>query len=126
MENQGNNKFCKFCGKEIATDAVICIHCGRQVEEVKKADSQTPNIVINNTNTNSNVNQNNNGGNYGRPKNKWVAFLLCLLLGYFGAHKFYEGRIGAGILYLFTGGLFGISWFIDTIVLLCKPNPYYV
>lgn len=126
MENQTNNKFCKFCGKEIASEAVICIHCGRQVEEVKKTDAQAPNIVINNTNTNSNVNQNNNGGRYGRPKNKWVAFLLCLLIGCFGAHKFYEGRIGAGILYLLTGGIFCIGWFIDTIILLCKPNPYYV
>ena len=60
------------------------------------------------------------------PKNKWVAFLLCLFLGYFGAHKFYEGRIGMGILYLFTFGLFGIRWLIDLIILLTKPNPYYV
>lgn len=61
-----------------------------------------------------------------RVKNKWVSFLLCLFLGYLGAHKFYEGKVGMGILYLFTGGLFGIGWFIDCIVLLCKPNPYYV
>lgn len=26
-------------------------------------------------------------------KNKWVAFFLCLFLGYLGVHKFYEGRI---------------------------------
>ena len=30
------------------------------------------------------------------PKNKWVAFLLCLLLGYLGAHYFYVGKIGMG------------------------------
>jgi len=28
--------------------------------------------------------------------------------------------------YLFTFGLFGFGWMIDTIVLLFKPNPYYV
>ena len=61
-----------------------------------------------------------------RPKNKWVAFLLCLFLGGFGAHKFYENKGGMGVLYLFTCGLFGIGWFIDLIVLLAKPNPYYV
>ena len=61
-----------------------------------------------------------------RPKDKWVAFFLCLFFGVFGMHKFYEGRIGPGILYLFTFGLFGIGWFIDLIVLLTKPNPYYV
>lgn len=57
-------------------------------------------------------------------KNKWVAFGLCLFLGVIGAHKFYEGRIGKGILYLFTGGLFGIGWLVDLLVLLTKPTEY--
>jgi len=30
-----------------------------------------------------------------------------------------------GLLYLFTGGLFGIGWLVDLILLLFKPNPYY-
>lgn len=59
-------------------------------------------------------------------RNKWVAFFLCLFLGVFGIHKFYEGKKGMGILYLFTLGLFGLGWLIDLIVLLFKPNPYYV
>ncbi|MFR8462077.1 MAG: TM2 domain-containing protein [Ruthenibacterium lactatiformans] len=37
-------------------------------------------------------------------------------MGYFGAHKFYEGKVGMGVLYLFTLGLFGIGWFVDLIV----------
>ncbi len=64
---------------------------------------------------------------YGKtPRNKWVAFFLCLFLGLVGAHKFYEGKAGMGVLYIFTVGLFGIGWFADCIVLLCKPNPYWV
>lgn len=124
---QERTKFCKHCGEKIAEAAVFCPHCGCQVEEIKH--SEQPSIVINNANNNSNVNNNTNitPGMLGvRIKNKWVAFLLCLFLGYFGAHKFYEGKAGMGILYLFTMGLFGIGWFIDCIVLLCKPNPYYV
>ena len=122
---QQNTKFCKHCGKQINAAAVLCPHCGCQVEELKH--SEQPSIVINNANTNTNTNNNINGPVVAlRPKNKWVAFLLCIFLGYFGAHKFYEGRIGMGILYLFTGGLFGFGWFIDTIALLFKPNPYYV
>lgn len=117
-------KFCRHCGAKIAEDCVVCTACGRQVEELKGAAQ--PNIVINNTNTNTNVNRNTNGGRGGREKNKWVAFFLCLFLGYLGAHKFYEGRIGAGILYLLTGGVFGIGWLIDTVILLFKHNPYYV
>ena len=59
-------------------------------------------------------------------KSKWTAFFLCLFLGGIGAHKFYEGKILLGIVYLLTGGLFGIGWIIDFFVLLFKPNPYYV
>lgn len=47
--------------------------------------------------------------------NKLVTFLLCLFLGFLGAHKFYLGRKAMGILYLCTVGLFGIGWVVDTI-----------
>lgn len=52
--------------------------------------------------------------------NKWTIFLLCLFLGYLGVHKFYEGKIGMGILYLCTFGLFGFGWLIDLILILTK------
>ncbi len=58
-------------------------------------------------------------------KNKWVAFFLCLFLGALGIHKFYEGRILLGILYLCTLGLFGIGVVVDLVILLFKPNPYF-
>ena len=58
-------------------------------------------------------------------KCKWVSFFLCLFLGVLGAHKFYEGRILLGVLYLFTGGLFGIGIIVDLIILFFKPNPYH-
>lgn len=127
QEQQVNvkTKFCKHCGGKIPEAAVICTLCGCQVEETKHAEQ--PNIVINNSNANVNTNTNVAGAGLGvYAKNKWVAFFLCLFLGFVGAHKFYEGKGGMGVLYLFTGGLFGIGWFIDCISLLCKPNPYYV
>lgn len=60
-----------------------------------------------------------------QPKNKWIAFFLCLFLGWFGIHKFYEGKILLGVVYLCTGGLVGIGWLIDCFILLFKPNPYF-
>ncbi len=48
-------------------------------------------------------------------KSKKTALLLCIFLGFFGAHHFYVGSIGKGLLYAFTGGLFGIGWIIDII-----------
>lgn len=122
-------KFCKHCGEQIPADAVICVKCGCQVEKIEQ---DTPSIVINNTNdninanTNVNTNQNTNAAVTGKAKNKWVSFCLCLFLGYFGAHKFYEGKVGLGILYLLTIGLFGIGWIADIFIILFKPNPYYV
>lgn len=128
---QKDVKYCKHCGAVIASDCVVCPKCGRQVEELQREQAQAaqPQIVINNSNNNSNVNTNMNGGPVvvmGRAKNKWVALLLCIFLGYLGIHKFYEGRVGWGLLYLFTVGLGGIGWIIDCIILLFKPNPYYV
>jgi len=122
-----NTKFCVHCGEKIAIDAVICIKCGRQVEELRRAaNTEQPNVVINNTNTNSNVNSSTEAFIRGRQRSKWVALLLCFFVGYLGVHKFYEGKVGLGILYLFTLGLFGIGVFVDFIVLLFKPNPYFV
>lgn len=61
---------------------------------------------------------------FGTWRNKWVALFLCLFLGWFGVHKYYEGKVGMGLLYTFTFGLFCIGWFVDILVLLFKPNPY--
>lgn len=117
-------KFCKHCAATIPLDAVICTACGRQVETLAGAQNnggnQPPPIIINNSNTNT------NNGYAGRQKNKWVAVLLCFFLGVIGAHRFYEGKIASGILYLFTVGLGGVGVIIDLIILLLKPNPYYV
>lgn len=46
----------------------------------------------------------------------WVDFAICFCLGYFGVHKFMDGKKGMGILYLCTFGLFGIGWMYDCIV----------
>ena len=115
-----DTKFCEYCGNKVVSDAVICPKCGKQLEELKTEDIRSNSkIIINNSNI-------VNGMVGKRQCDKWVAFLLCLFLGLLGGHKFYEGKIGMGILYIFTVGLFGIGAIVDLIVILCKPNPYYV
>lgn len=109
---------CSFCGAEVKGS--FCPNCGRIIERTStEQPAVQPQVIINHV-------------NYPMPmisgnlKNKWVAFLLCLFLGVLGVHKFYEGKVLMGLVYLFTGGLCGIGWFVDLIVLLCKPNPYTV
>ncbi len=118
-------KFCKHCGEKIPFDAILCTKCGRQVEEMHSDGKGAP-IVINNNNTSSSSASATvvASGVGVKLRSKWVALLLCICLGYIGAHKFYEGKTVMGILYLCTFGLFGIGWVIDIIALCFKPNHY--
>ena len=51
-------------------------------------------------------------------KERIIAFLLCFFVGGLGIHRFYAGRIKTGILYLLTGGVFGIGTLIDCVLIL--------
>lgn len=64
------------------------------------------------------------GGFNPRLKSKNVSILLCALFGLFGAHRFYEGKIATGILWVCTGGLGLIGWLVDLIILINKPRYY--
>lgn len=51
-------------------------------------------------------------------KNWTVVFFLCLVLGVFGAHRFYTGYYLVGLIQLFTGGGFLVWWLIDLVQIL--------
>jgi hypothetical protein len=42
-----------------------------------------------------------------------ITYVLWLFFGLFGVHYFYMNKPGVGVLYLLTGGLLGVGWFID-------------
>lgn len=89
-------KFCPNCGKEVNENAVMCVGCGCSLEN--KTSSSNTNGVS--------------------PKSRLVAFLLCTFLGGLGIHRFYVGKAGTGVLWLLTGGCFGVGAFVDWIMLL--------
>ena len=109
--------FCQHCGYEIDYDTNICPNCGETVVSLPPKKKETAPVV----------------NNYyysqvpaAKQCDKGISLLLCVFFGIFGAHKFYEGRVGMGFLYLFTLGFFGIGWLVDIIALIFKPNTYYV
>lgn len=53
-------------------------------------------------------------------KSKAVALLLCVFLGFFGAHRFYVGKVGTGILWIFTVGGMGFGWIVDLVLICCN------
>ena len=53
---------------------------------------------------------------YISPKSRLAVTLLAWFLGIFGVHRFYIGKVGTGLLMLFTLGALGIWAFIDFIV----------
>ena len=47
------------------------------------------------------------------PTNYTVAWVLLTFLGFFGIHRMYMGKWITGILYLFSGGIFGLGYLYD-------------
>ena len=92
-----SEKYCYECGRNINAKAEICPLCGVRQPEIRYSDSGT-------------VRANNN---------QWlITFLLCWLFGVFGVHRFYNGKIGTGILMLITIGGLGIWWMVDFIIII--------
>jgi hypothetical protein len=52
------------------------------------------------------------------PRSRLVAAVLCFLFGVVGAHRFYVGKTGTGILMIFTVGGLGFWAMIDLILIL--------
>ena len=51
-------------------------------------------------------------------KNGGLMLVLCILLGVFGAHRFYAGKTGTAVLQLCTLGGLGIWWLVDLLFIL--------
>jgi len=49
-------------------------------------------------------------------KSRGIAFMLAIVLGVFGAHRFYVGKTGTGLLMLVTVGGLGIWYLYDVIM----------
>src|SRR5271166_2049850 len=82
---------CQRCGRVMPADAIFCAQCGDRIEPARMRSRST-------------------GYEEVSERSRLIALLLCLFLGYVGVHRFYVGKIGTGVLWLLTGGLFGIGY----------------
>lgn len=87
---------CRHCDAMISAIAEICPRCGvRQLP----ADA----------------------GNVGASDKTIVpAAVLCVILGVFGAHRFYVGKLGTGVLQLVTLGGLGLWMLYDLVLILTR------
>ena len=98
--------FCTGCGRELPEDANFCPDCGKaavrsQPEEKAAFEQHAPEAPI-----------------LCSGCSRSVALILAIIFGSLGMHRFYAGRIGSGILYVCTCGLFGIGTLVDIIMIL--------
>jgi hypothetical protein len=80
--------FCSKCGSQLSEGSAFCPRCGAQVAP---AVEQVAADVS--------------------PKSRLATSLLAWFLGMFGAHRFYTGRIGTGVIMLILGVGAGLCWF---------------
>lgn len=121
-------KICPYCGANVSKSLPYCTGCGEVFYENCKRScgnnvyqsqgnmcQESYNEPVQASQTHITANDIELFRRLKEKKNKQTVFFLCLFFGLFGIHKFYEGKIGVGLLYLFTFGLFGIGWIRDLI-----------
>ncbi|MBP3923625.1 TM2 domain-containing protein [bacterium] len=115
-------KKCPFCGGEIMATAIKCKHCGEFIAEDTKSEvSRTRTCPFCGEIIPASTNKCTHCGEVladGVGKSWVKTLLLCSFLGLFGAHSFYNKKIGIGIAQLLTFGGLGIWWLVDGIMIL--------
>lgn len=107
---------CPVCGAPL--NEGICEYCGYSEKKEQAVESVVREKVVSSEGaSDSQARETNVNVRVVREsaKSKVVALLLCIFFGVLGFHRFYVGKIGTGIIYLFTAGAFGIGWIIDIV-----------
>ena len=105
---------CDSCGSKnyIKTDdGYKCEYCG-SIQDVIMPEQPKPEVPHDDASEARYIDETKMNR---KQKSLLVRLLICIFAGYFGVHKFMEGKIVLGIIYLVSYGLFGVGVFIDII-----------
>ncbi|MBN2156778.1 MAG: NINE protein [Candidatus Lokiarchaeota archaeon] len=108
---------CPNCGVKVSLHARNCYSCGYLQPQTQTAVDPRSFPVIS-FNTQNIIPAIPPGKVPVSEKSKTITIILWAFLGIFGAHHFYAGRIGLGLLYLFTIGILGVGWLVDFFLIL--------
>jgi len=107
---------CSNCGAVIEPGQEKCFKCGSFIPQNTSQQGYSTQV---NQNTQQVYSAPENQNTTPAPRKSWVVTLLLnVFLGYMGIHRFYSGSIGIGVVQLITGGMCGVWWFIDFIMIL--------
>ncbi len=119
---------CEKCGSKefvIKNGMYVCSYCGSQypIPGDGAAAGQNGQNGQGEVHVHVNVNENTGANPWPNhivnksPRGWFTTLMLCIFLGMFGVHRFYAGKIGTGVIWLFTGGGLGIGWIVDIIMI---------
>lgn len=119
---------CPQCGAPIDPSATECKYCGEKLvhQQISQSQPQPTYIVDQRPIPQPQMRPNYVSGisPYWPIKSKTTAGVLAIFLGSFGAHKFYLGKTGMGVLYLLFCWTYipGIISVIEGIIYLCSND----
>ncbi|MXV61642.1 NINE protein [Natronorubrum sp. JWXQ-INN-674] len=131
-------KYCLDCGEQIDADAELCPSCGvtqtttlegqrKDRAENEKYCFECGELINKKAEICPECGVRQYGGGSSASSDKIVAGILALLLGGIGAHKFYQGNIKYGVLYLcfFWTGIPALLGLIEGIIMLIADDLEY-
>ena len=114
---------CEYCGSLVPDDKNKCDACGawcaQEVEKTAPIPSSAPIVPqppVDNAKNNIGTASDGKFISYKGVLNSLVIFLVCVFFGMLGLHRFIQGKIFTGILWLITLGLLGIGYFADIVI----------